>query len=483
MAERKFFDLNIKRILTTWQVPHACRELVANALDEHVLCGLKPKDVNIKLDNGRLTIRDRGRGITKFHFVQDESVEKVKNFKNSQIIGHFGIGMKDAVAVLARKEKVLEIKCKHGRYTFEYKNKYGHDDITTLHVIIHDDVPSDFVGTEITVHPIREDELNKTKALFLRFSNRTVLFTCRHGEVLTNEGETSSIYVKGLRIDENQQYQFSYNIYEPNKSLREKMSRDKNSISMGVYSSIVKNILTSTTKRDPLYQMIEKMILEKTVTDLKTDVGYKDITVHFTKNMETKVIVTQEQFRTHPGVFDEIKDKAQIVSQQQYRMIAESGDRKCKTIDDIMKIGTQYDDVITYDDMSEEEKATFDMGNEAIRSNPDIFGSFSLPKIVRNLTLRGLKVSGVHSKGDISIDYHQLQQGGYTYFGTLAHEHAHKKSGAADCTKSFEQCLTQMLGKCIDLLCVTDQSPSPKRRKIATSEVRSHEDTTSCALM
>lgn len=471
MAQNKFFDLNIKRILTTWQVPHACRELLANALDEHVLCRLDQKAVVMNLHNDRLMIKDQGRGITKFHFVQDESVEKVKNYKDSQIIGHFGIGMKDAVAVLARKERTLEIKCRHGRYTFEYKNKYGHDDITTLHVIIHDDVPSDFVGTEITVHPIMEEELNKTKDLFLMFSNKRVLFQCEYGQVLSNEKETSSIYVKGLRIDENQQYQFSYNINEPNKGLRDKMSRDKNSISMGVYSIIVKKILTSTTKHDSLYQKIEKAILEKHSRDLKTDIGYKDVTVHFTKNMETKIIVTQEQCKTRPHVYDEIKESAQIVSQEQYEIISRSADRRCKTIDEIIKIGTEHDGEINYDDMSADEKVTFDQGNEVIQSNPDIFGSLSIPKIVQNLKVRGSRVSGVHSNGKIHMSYDQLKTGGCAYFGTLAHEHAHQKSGAPDCTSAFEKCLTQMLGKCIDQFCVEGQPLAPKRRKLASNNV------------
>ena len=467
----KDFDLNIKRILTTWEVQHACRELVANALDEHVLCHLDPKTVVITLSDDRLTIKDQGRGITKFHFVQNESKEKVSNYKNSQIIGHFGIGMKDAVAVLARKERTLEIKCRHGRYTFEYKNKYGHDDITTLHVIIHDDIPSDFVGTEITVHPITEDELNKTKDLFLMFSNRRVLFECDYGQVLSNERGMSSIYVKGLRIDENQQYHYSFNIHEPSKGLRDKMSRDKNSISMGVYSTIVKKILTSTTKCDPLYQEIEGMILEKDTKDLKTDIGYKDVTVHFTQNMKMKVIVTQEQCRSRPGVYDEIKDRAQIVSKEQYEIISRSAGRKCQTIDEIMNIGTQHDEEIAFEDMSTDEKATFDLGNDAIRSNPDIFGSFSMPKIVQNLTVRGKKVNGVHSSGNILIDYNQLRTGGYNYFGTLAHEHAHKKSGAVDCTAAFEHCLTGMLGKCIDQFITPDEAPAPKRRKVTKREV------------
>ncbi len=338
--------------------------------------------------------------------------------------------------------------------------------ITTLHVIIHDDVPSDFVGTEVTVYPVTEDELNKTKVLFLMFSNRKVLFECAHGQVLSNERETSSIYVKGLRIDENQQYEFSYNIYEPNKSLRKQLSRDKNSISMGIYSGIVKKILTSATKSDPLYQMIERMILQRHNKDLKTDVGYKDVSVHFTKNMEEKVIVTQEQRQAHPMVFDEIKEKAQVVSKEQYETIKRSGDHKCKTIEDVMKIGTQHESTIAYENMSQSEKDTFDVGNEIIRANPGIFGSLSIPKIVQNLTLRGVKVSGVNASDGVHIDYEQLKIGGYRYFGTLAHEHAHKKSGYQDCTRGFEHCLTTMLGMCIDQFCIPGQQP--KRRKLAT---------------
>ncbi len=460
------FDLNIKRILTTWEVPHACRELVANALDEHVLCKLDQGAVVIDLKKDRLLIKDQGRGITKFHFVQDESEEKVKHFKNSQIIGHFGIGMKDSVAVLVRKKITLEIKCKHGRYTFEYKNKHGHEDVITLHVIIHDDVPSDFQGTEVTVHPITKEELKKTRDLFLMFSERKVLFECPIGQVLSSEGDTSSVYVKGLRIDQSQNYQFSYNIHELNKSLRDKMSRDKNSISVGIYSSIIKRILTSTTKTDQLYQMLETLIADSSNKDLKTDVAYKDVTVHINKNMKHRVIVTQEMCRTHPNVFDKIKDQAQIVSKEQYEIISRTANRECKTIDDIIKIGVEHGDEIAYADMSIGEKSTFDKGNEVIQSNPEIFGSFSTPKIVRNLKLQGSKVGGVRSKDDIYIDYEQLKYGGHAYFGTLAHEHAHKKSNAKDCTREFEHCLTVMLGKCIDQFCVLAQPPTHKKKKI-----------------
>lgn len=481
------FDLNIKRILTTWKVPHACRELVANAFDEHELKKLDRGGVVIDLKGDCLTIKDQGRGIEKLHFVQDESDEKVSNFKNFHIIGHFGVGLKDAVAVLMREGRTLEIRSRHGRYTFQYKNKHGHDDVITLHVIIHDDVPQDFVGTEITVRPFSGEEQRQTKDLFLMFSKREVLFECPYGQVLSNDGDggaVSSIYVKGLRVDENQQYHFSYNIYELNKALREKMSRDKNSISMGIYSGIVKKILTSTAKSDPLYGTIEELVVGRPSRDLKTDVGYKDIIVHFTKSMDSKVIVTQEQCRAHPGVYDEVKDRVQVVSKEQYAAITRSEGRKCQTIEEVIKIGVDHGDEVTPKKMTQAEKEVFDFGNEVIRSNPDIFGSLSVPKIVRDLELRGRSVSGMFSNREerICIDYNQLRKGGYAYLGTLAHEHAHKKSGATDCTKEFEHCLTEMLGRCIDRFCARksataakavaapaaqDAPPTPKRRKLA----------------
>lgn len=58
----KEFDLNIEKILENWEVYHAVREIIANALDEQKLTNTK--DISIRKENGIWHITDYGRAST-----------------------------------------------------------------------------------------------------------------------------------------------------------------------------------------------------------------------------------------------------------------------------------------------------------------------------------------------------------------------------------------------------------------------------------
>jgi len=74
----KKFDLNIEKILEDWDVHHAIREIIANAIDEQILT--KTKDIRIFKDSeGRWHIRDYGRGLKYEHLTQKEDEEKLRN--------------------------------------------------------------------------------------------------------------------------------------------------------------------------------------------------------------------------------------------------------------------------------------------------------------------------------------------------------------------------------------------------------------------
>ena len=92
MKRSKEFDLNIENILENWEVYHAIREIIANALDEQILTD--SRDVEIYEDEEEWWhIRDYGRGINYHHLTQNENEEKLKH---SKLIGKFGVGLKDA---------------------------------------------------------------------------------------------------------------------------------------------------------------------------------------------------------------------------------------------------------------------------------------------------------------------------------------------------------------------------------------------------
>ena len=96
--EVKEFDLNIEKILENWDIYHAIREVIANALDEQILTRTKQIGIR-KTEDGWWHIIDFGRGLNYHHLTQNENEEKLSNDK---LIGRFGVGLKDALATFYR---------------------------------------------------------------------------------------------------------------------------------------------------------------------------------------------------------------------------------------------------------------------------------------------------------------------------------------------------------------------------------------------
>jgi hypothetical protein len=89
--------LNIEKILEGWETKHAIRELIANALDEQVLSGTQPIEID-RDPSGNWHIRDFGRGLRYEDLTQNENLEKLNNA--GKVVGKFGVGLKDALATL-----------------------------------------------------------------------------------------------------------------------------------------------------------------------------------------------------------------------------------------------------------------------------------------------------------------------------------------------------------------------------------------------
>ncbi len=112
-SSSKEFDLNIEKILENWEVYHAVREIIANALDEQILTNTK--DISIcKTNDGCWHILDYGRGLNYHHLTQNENEEKLNS---SNLIGRFGVGLKDALATLYRHGIKIKIISKYGCIT------------------------------------------------------------------------------------------------------------------------------------------------------------------------------------------------------------------------------------------------------------------------------------------------------------------------------------------------------------------------------
>ena len=122
-----YFDLNIETVLENWEVEHGLRELIANALDEQRLCSSKPIKI-FKCKKGYWNIRDYGRGLAIEHFTQNENKEKLD--RPNDVIGKFGVGLKDALATFHRRGVRVIAVSKHGQFKPKKVEKKKEEDDT-----------------------------------------------------------------------------------------------------------------------------------------------------------------------------------------------------------------------------------------------------------------------------------------------------------------------------------------------------------------
>lgn len=155
------FDLNIEQVLENWSIADALREIIANASDEQILSNTA--SIEISKDGSVWHIRDFGRGIQYFHFTQNENDEKASSTK---LIGKFGVGLKDALAVLYRHKCDVVIDSKYNHITTKMAKKSGFD-IQTLHADFTLSLNTNMVGTDFTISGISDADMEDAKSRFL----------------------------------------------------------------------------------------------------------------------------------------------------------------------------------------------------------------------------------------------------------------------------------------------------------------------------
>src|SRR5208337_1465627 len=192
-------------------------------------------------------IRDFGRGIKHSHLTQNENQQKLSSWG---VIGKFGIGLKDALATFNRKGTVVTAKSKHCRISIEKSPKQGFPDITTLHAISEDPIEVSFVGTEFELKGVKDEDVEAAKKLFLKFSGEEVIATTKQGQVVKRNGNQGNIYINGVKVAEEGNFLFSYNITKLSAAITKALNRERSNVGRSAYTASVKNILLSSTAKE-----------------------------------------------------------------------------------------------------------------------------------------------------------------------------------------------------------------------------------------
>ncbi|WP_033159806.1 ATP-binding protein [Mycoplasmoides alvi] len=440
------FDLNIKEILSDWSISDAIRELIANAIDESRLT--KTEFPSINYDNNTLTIFDYGRGITSNHFIQNENEEK----KQSKIvIGKFGIGLKDAVSVLFRNNKEITFYSKHGSFTPKEDFKKGiNENIKTIHIKINNSIFEN-EGTKIVINNIDETDYKKAISNFLELSeNYEKLSSSEKGEIYErNNSNKSEIFLNGMKISEDDNFLFSYNILLPNTKLKNGLNRERRNISRDVYRDNIISILKSNINDNT--QKLINCLIDKREEFSDGEWSLVDVKKLIIKNTNRRILLACPDTPTYP-MFKSyaMLENYEIISinKKEYNTFIKDENFKKYTLD---FFGNEYisdykGDIVNNFEPQQQNNWDWVLKKiEQLSKNIDIskqekLRSFKFEVIEDHPNALGITI---HETNTIQI-VKKILSDKEKLFNTVIHEIAHAISKERDCTIEFEQALTDL---------------------------------------
>lgn len=451
------FDLNIDKILEDWNVEHAIREIIANAIDEQKITSTQ--DVIIeKCGESCWSIRDFGRGIRYEHFVQNESMEKQSQ---QGIIGKFGIGLKDALATFDRHHVKVKIYSQFGDIRIERLTKGGFDDIITLHAIIEEPSKSQMKGTEFIIDGISNEDMRKAKAFFLEYSNSKILEKTKIGDIVERiPGLPAYIYVNGVKIASEDNFLFSYNITTLNTSLRKALNRERTNVGRTAYTPSVRNMLLES-QNESVIDALSKDLQSFSRGTSHDELKWTDVQIHTSRLLnkrENVVFVTSQQMLEKNDIVHEAERASQIIvipenlQNKLNKANEETGTETIKTIEVFVKersANFEYE-FVNVNNLSMTERANYELLDTILNSiggKPVIVKQILISEKMQNDNVTFLPVSGLWDSGNERIIIKRSILNNLDDFvGTLLHELAHAKSGCTDATRGFESQLTNFLG-------------------------------------
>lgn len=453
----KEFDLNMEEeLLEAWDSSDGIRELIANALDEAALSDTAEPEI-FKDDEGRWHIRDYGRGLTHQDLTQGEDEEKLNN--PDKVIGKFGVGLKDALAVLYRKEVDVTVHSAYISFTVEQASKAGFDDVETLHAVIRKTEYPDLDGTEVILDGCTKQDIEKAKKNFLTYTEATLLEQTRFGEVYKpSDGGPASIYVTGLRVATEENFLFSYNITNTTKKIRDALNRERSNVGRTAYTSRVKKILQACESGEVAERMVDDLerVQEGTNHD---ELSWKPVQVHAARVLnarsEAMFVTAEEQGQMKDLVERARGDGKRVVTvpDSTRRELGSTSDIEGGEIRDVDVFQEEWKESFEFDwvnesDLTQREREVWELKDKVL----SLVGLENQVEEVRvSETMRSLddgwKAEGLWESGERRIVVKRDALASKLRFvGLLLHEAAHAKSGATDQTREFEGDLTDLLG-------------------------------------
>lgn len=213
----KKYELSLSRnYVSSWGIEEAIRELLQNAKDSS-----GQEKIDIDKNNGTIYIENKNTSIPSSTLLLGNSSKKDDLDK----IGQFGEGYKLAILVLLREGKDVSIRNGNKNWTpsFEYS------DIFDCEVLCINETECNGNDLIFEISGFEESELNEIENEFLGISGQAYnSIQTSYGEILTDSQYKGKVYVNGLPVYEDDNFNYGYNF----EARYVNLDRDRKSINM-----------------------------------------------------------------------------------------------------------------------------------------------------------------------------------------------------------------------------------------------------------
>ncbi len=451
----KEFDLNIEKVLENWTISHAIREVISNALDEQIITNSKKIDIYCDESN-TWHIRDYGRGLNYTHLTQNENEEKLNH---PNLIGKFGVGLKDALATFDRHAVSIIIDSKYGRITLGKSEKHGFEDITTLHAYINDSKDKGFLGTDFQMRGCTKTDIENAKQLFLCFRKMQQLETTQFGEIYEKVSEKAEIFINGVKVSEEDNFLFSYNITSLNASIKKALNRERTNVGRSAYTDRVKDILLNSESK-MVISLLTNNLNELSQGTIKDELKWKDVAEFAVKRLNVQndvVFVSPRDFEALSGdtidILRQSGKKIIYIPENIKARVETSYDVEGGKIETVATILENYREsfeykFVPYEKLTNDEKKVFDMSFIIIRSYKadHLMNKIAISETIKPDLYGDASVGVWDSELEKVIIRRDQLKSKQKFLGVLIHELIHAHKDLIDVTRQFELEMTRIIG-------------------------------------
>jgi hypothetical protein len=326
-----------------------------------------------------------------------------------------------------------------------------------LHAVVG--APAEVDGTDVALGGISDADVAEAMGFFLVFDRSVeVLETTPAGQVLAGPGDAPrSVYVRGVRVAEDDGLLFSYNVTKVDAKLRRALNRERSHVGRSAYTDRIKAILLAVEAPVVLTQLVDDMAgFAKGAT--RDEVKWNDVAERVVRQLAATdpdtVFVTAAQRWSHPELIRRAEIDGKHVFVIPDALAARLRNAADGTVTTLERFAAEWNERVVIEpldpaQLDPAERNVLALAGQVLEIIGRRRGEWQVVvSEVLHLTPDGTETAhGLWEPAQRRIVINRrCLRSRELFVATLLHEIGHAITGATDLTAEFEDGLTDLLG-------------------------------------